>query len=213
MHDIGPPRLETESFEADGQWRIREPRAEWESPFTEIQEMGLASALLEVTNESELDRFLGNVFRTIESVTGRFARSDAGRALGGILKGAARQALPLVGGAVGQWISPARGAPSGADIGRVAGQIFGLETEGLSAEDQEFELARQFVRFAGAAIRGVGQAAPSTPPAEAARAAAAAAARVYAPGFLPRLRGRSGMLWPRSGRWVRRGRMIILYGM
>ena len=49
------------------------------------QEIALAAELLEVTNEAELDRFLGNVLRSAVSAASKFARSDAGKAVGGIL--------------------------------------------------------------------------------------------------------------------------------
>ena len=129
-----------------------------------------------------------------------------------ILKNAAKQALPVVGRAVGQWIAPDGGGAIGADVATQAGRVFGLELEGLSPEDGEFEIARQFVRFASAAARQASFAPPAVSPVSAAQAAAAAAARAFAPGLLPRLQGRSSLLWPRSGRWVRRGRTIVLYG-
>jgi hypothetical protein len=183
-----------------------------ESPLSEIQEIQLTSELLEVSSEDELEQFLGNLIGTVGNAIGRFARSDTGQALGGILKSAAKQALPVVGQAVGQWVSPGQGGDWGARAGRAAGDLLGLELEGLSQEDREFETARQFVRFASRASRQALLAPQGTDPRAAARAAAASAARVYAPGLVPRLRGRSGRLWPRSGRWMRQGRSIVLYG-
>jgi len=100
----------------------------------------------------------------------------------------------------------------GARAGTAAGSLFGLELEGLSAEDREFEVARQLVRFAGSAAAQAATAPPQAPPATVARTAASRAAQVYAPGLLPRLHGRSTQSWPRGGRWVRRGRAIVLYG-
>ena len=218
-HDIDRTQLESEAYgggefgESSGFGEAQsEGRDGLESPVSETQEIELASEFLEISNEAELDRFLGNVFKTVGSAVGRFARSDTGRALGGVLKDAARQALPIVGGAVGRWISPGKGGAIGADIATTAGRIFGLELEGLSSEDREFEVARQFVRFASTAARQAAAAPPTAPPAAAAQSAAAAAARVYAPGLLQRLRGRSTRLWPRSGRWARRGQTIVLYG-
>jgi hypothetical protein len=213
VHDIGPTRLESESYEGIDRWATGEVTAEWgEVPLAEIQEMELAAALLEVATEEELERFIGNLFGTVGTTMGRFVGSDTGRALGGILKGAARQALPLVGRAAGRWVSPARGGQIGADMGRVAGQLFGLELEGLSPEDTEFEVARQFVRFATTAVQTASKSPRTARALQAAHGAAMQAAREHAPGLLPRLRGRSGLLWPRSGRWERQGRMIILYG-
>jgi hypothetical protein len=185
---------------------------ETETPLSEMQEIELASELLEITSEEELEQFLGGLIGTVGNAIGRFARSDTGQALGGILKSAAKQALPVVGQAVGQWVSPDRGGEWGARAGRAAGDLLGLELEGLSQEDREFETARQFVRFATTAARQALLAPPTVPGQAAATAGAASAARIYAPGLLPRLPGRSGKLWPRSGRWMRRGRSIVLYG-
>src|SRR5258708_30849205 len=89
--------------------------------------------------------------------------------------------------------------------------MLGLEVEGLSGEDREFEIARQFTRFAGAAGQAACQAPPQMSPHDAARSAALRAAQTFAPGLLHPLRGRSGFLWPRSGHWVRDGRSIVLY--
>jgi hypothetical protein len=216
MHDIDRTQLEAQSYQPETLGELGEMSSEevgaLESPFNEAQEIELASEFLGLGNEQELEQFLGNLAKTVGGAVGRFATSDTGRALGGILKDAARQALPVVGQAVGQWINPAGGGTIGADIATQAGRLFGLELEGLSAEDREFEVARQFIRFAGAAARHAAIVPPGPSPVTAARAAAAAAARTYAPGLLPRLQGRSSLLWPRAGRWVRRGRTIILYG-
>lgn len=216
MHDIDRTQLESQGFgflpEGPGQEMASEEVAGLESPLNESQEIELASQFLEITNEQELEQFLGNVLRTVGSTVGRFVRSDTGQALGGILKDAARQALPIVGGAIGQKIAPGRGQAIGADIATQAGRLFGLELEGLSAEDREFEAARQFVRFAGAAVKQAAVAPPTAPPATVASSAATAAARTFAPGLLTRLQGRSSLMWPRSGRWMRRGKTIVLFG-
>src|SRR5438128_2685697 len=66
----------------------------------EVDEMELAGALLEVSSEAELDRFLGDLFRRAGRAVGSVVRSPVGQALGGILKNAARQALPVIGGAL-----------------------------------------------------------------------------------------------------------------
>jgi hypothetical protein len=189
---------------------------EYEGPLGESEEIELASELLEVSNEQELEQFLGNVFNAVQGAAGRFVRSDTGQALGGILKDtlkdAARQALPVVGRAIGQWVSPERGGEPGARIASAAGTLLGLELEGLSGEDREFEVARQLVRFVSAAVNRAALAPRTAPAPVVARAAVRQAARVYAPGLVPRLQGRSTRLWPRGGRWIRRGRTIVLFG-
>jgi hypothetical protein len=215
MHDIDRTQLESESFESGTEefGAMAPETSEFaETPLNEGQELELASELLEITNEEHLEQFLGDVVGKVSGAVTQFARSDTGRALGGILKDAARQALPVIGRAVGQWVSPERGGAIGTDVATTAGRIMGLELEGLSPEDKEFEVARQFVRFASAAARHACATRSAAPPVIAARNAALAAARIYAPGLAPRLQGRSSLLWPRSGRWVRRGRTIVLYG-
>ena len=188
---------------------------ELESPLSEMQEMELASELLEVTNEQELEQFLSDVFNTIGQAAGNFLRSDTGQALGGILKdslsSAAKQALPVVGRAIGD--AAGGYGDIGAQAGSAVGSLLGLELEGLSAEDREFEIARQLVRFAGSAAGQAAAAPPKVPPVAAAKTATRRAAQIYAPGLLPRLQGRSTRLWPRGGRWVRRGRTIVLFGI
>jgi len=192
---------------------------ETEGVFDEAEEMELAAQLLEVTDEYEMDQFIGNLFNRARRTVGQFVRSPAGKALGGMLRNAARQALPAAGAAIGAQF----GSPQvGSQLATVAGQMFGLELEGMSAEDQEFEAARGFVRFAGDAIRNAAQGDSSTSPQAAARNAFIAAAQQYAPGLL-RQSGQAGRGpqsgiggWGtprRTGRWIRRGNRIILYGI
>jgi hypothetical protein len=184
MHDIGSTQLESAQQEAPSFEVSQESEGFFgETPLHEVHEMELASELLEVTNEEELEEFLNNVFRAVGSTIGRFARSDTGRALSGILRDAARQTLPVVGGAVGSLIAPGRGGPIGSQLAQQAGALLGLELEGLSPQDQEFESARQFVRFAGNAYANAAAAPPDVSPAAAAQRAAAGAAQTFAPGL------------------------------
>lgn len=211
---------EFESSEFEGEFEASPASgygsSELESPLSEAQEMELAAELLEITGEQELEQFLGDVARAVGGAAVRFARSDTGRQLGGILKdtlrSAAKQALPVVGRAIGGAIDP-RYADFGGRAGTAVGDLVGLELEGLSRQDQEFEVARQLARFAATALRTAASAPRGMPPAQIARTALTRAARLYLPGYYPRLRGRSGRSWGRSGRWVRRGRTIVLYGM
>jgi len=180
--------------------------------FGEALEMELASELLEITNEQELDLFLGNLIKKAGSAVGSFVRSPIGKAIGGVLKTAAKQALPIAGGALGAYVGGPLGAKLGSGLASMAGQALGLELEGLSQEDREFEAARQFVRWAGETSKNAITAPPAADPVAVARAAAAEAARVHAPGLL------SGVaaLKPHrshSGRWIRRGNNILLIGI
>ncbi len=225
MHDLDRTQLEAEQFEygeSESESEAEsflgsilgsvlgsgEIQAQQETPLTELQEMELATELLEVSNEQEFEQFLGDVLKSVGQAAGQFVRSDTGRALTGILRNAAKQALPVVGGAIGGWVSPGGGATVGRHLAQQAGSLLGLELEGLSPQDQEFEAARQFVRFASSAYRN-GLTAPP-------QAAVAAAARQFAPGLLARLAPTSYASpngGPQSGRWVRRGNAVVLFGL
>ena len=180
-YESGMEELEAEQFEFAEEAEF-DSYMQTESPFEEVDEMELAAGLLEVTDEAELEQFLGHLIRRAGQALGRVVSSPIGRSLGGILKGAARQALPMVGGALGTAIGGPAGGALGGRLASAAGRIFGLELEGLTSEDQEFEVARQFVRFAGSAVQNAAQAPPNTPPQDAARAAAVAAAQQMRPG-------------------------------
>ena len=179
--------------------------------FGEIGEMELAAELLEVRDEQELDRFLGNLIRKVGRTVGTVVRSPVGRAIGGVLKDAAKTMLPLAGGALGSVGGGPVGATLGTSLASVAGHTLGLELEGLSPEDREFEAAKQFVRFGADAVKNAASARAGDPLA-AARVAAIAAARRYAPGLLrgdataPPLSS-AGVA---GGRWIRKGRNIVI---
>ncbi|HJV36393.1 hypothetical protein [Geomonas sp.] len=199
-------------FEGTGEFE------ELESPFNEMQEMELASELLMLGHEAELNHFLGDVISKAAGAAKSFVASPTGQALGGILKQAAKKALPVVGGAIGGYFGGSGGADIGRRIGRGAGDVLGLEQEGMSQEDREFEMARRFVRFAGAAARRSSMARGGRPQVIARRAASLAARR-YLP-FLSGLyssddqsTGSCSGSRGRSGRWYRRGNKIILVGI
>jgi hypothetical protein len=201
---------EGESFEAY--------EGEAEAGFNESELMELAAELLEVTNEQELDQFLGGVLRKV----GSFVRSPAGRALGGLLKGVAKKALPIAGAALGTFVGGPLGGKIGHGLASAAGQALGLEAESLSYEDREFEGAKQFVRIAGQAARQVATAGGNGDPRTVAQTAVMNAVRRHAPGLLqPNGQGQGRPQgYPRtsdrmpssrnSGRWIRRGNRIIL---
>jgi hypothetical protein len=235
MHDIDRTLSEYQpEFEAPGadefefEFEFEEGQSEFEDSesgvLDETEEMELAAELLSVSDEAELDQFLGGLFKKIGRRVGKFVKSPIGRKLGGFLKSAAKKALPIVGGAVGTAFGGPVGAALGKNAGAAAGQIFGLELEGLSHEDQEFETARRFVRFAGEAAKNATQTSAAADPQMAAKAATIAAAKKFAPGLLRPAGGRNGggMMDAggggsggsgRSGRWLRRGRKIVLMGV
>jgi hypothetical protein len=230
MHDIDRIRLETQSetgmfeagpFEAE-QFEFAQsetPYAETGEVFGETEQLELATEFLEVTGEAELDRFLGGLIERAGRTIGKFVKSPEGQAIGGILKGAAKQILPGIGSAVGGYFGGTTGANLGSDVASAAGRAFGLELEGLSGEDRDFEVARRFVNFAGEAVKNLALGPSGLEPRAAANAAVVAAAQTHAPGLLaPRQAGMepqtdSPLPVAHSGRWMRRGNKIVLYGI
>ena len=154
MHDIDTTRLESEPLSLRQEFEASEfeflEAGELESPLSEVEEMELASELLAVSSEAELDQFLGDVFK--KALKGIRKVGSSGGGLGGVLKGIAKKALPFVGGALGSIIPiPGVGTAVGTALGSAASKVIKAELEGLSLEDREFEMARRFVRFAGTA--------------------------------------------------------------
>ncbi len=225
MHNIDRTQFESGDFEAEAYGEMYgeaegdyetygETYGETDGFFNEAEEMEIAAELLSVTNEEELDQFLGSLFNKVKRGIGKITNSKAFGPLGGILKGLAQKALPIAGGALGSMIPiPGVGTALGAAAANAAGKMFGLELEGMSAEDQEFEVARRFVRLAGDAAQEVATAAPTTPPVQAAQSAVVSAAQKHAPGLLSGAAGQHHRKHHASGRWIRKGNVVILYGL
>lgn len=203
---------EMEAFESE-QFEYGEAEGPGEV-FTEAEVMELASELLEVGNEAELDRFLGDLIKKAGQAVGKFVKSPVGQAIGGVLKGVAKKALPIAGGALGAYFGGPLGAKIGSGLASAAGGALGLELEALSQEDREFEGGKQFVRFAADTVKNATSAPPTVDPRTAAKSAAAAAAQKYAPDLLRPTAGpasSSSMSGTgHGGRWIRRGRNIII---
>ena len=187
---------------------------EFEGVFDEAEEMDLAAELLSISDEYEMDQFIGNLIKKVGRKVKKFAKSSTGRALGGILKKVAKRALPVVGRAAGTFFGGPVGGAIGGKLASAAGKAFGLELEGLSPEDQEFEVARRFVRLAGDAAKKAALAPRTAPANKAALVAVKSAAKKHAPGLFPlmqKARPYGGQM--SSGRWIRRGRKIVLLGV
>ena len=228
MHDIDRTQMEYSNEFAGFQGEQFEfGESEW-SPeagetFNEAEEMELATELLSVSNEGELDRFLGDLLSRATKAVGSFVRSPIGQAVGGVLKGVAKKALPLAGGAVGAYFGGPLGAKIGSGLANAAGNALGLEGE-MAGEDREFEGAKQFVRLAAQTAATAASAPQGSDPRAVAQQAAMAAAKQLAPGLLSGNASRNGALpspaaqqyataiGARSGRWLRRGNKIVLYG-
>jgi len=185
---------------------------------SESQELELAAELMEVNSEQELEQFLGDLIKKAGSAIGGLIKSPIGQALGGALKGVAKQVLPMAGQALGGAIGGPMGSQLGGQLASAAGSMFGLE---LEAGEQEFEAAKTFVRLAADAVQNAASAPPGANPHAVAQAAVTQAAQTHAPGlFEPE---HNGAYHPDSGgnaagrghtgRWIRQGSKIVLFGV
>ncbi len=244
MHDIDRTQLETqwetepasefeyEDYESDVYPETSEEsyeegfedsygEFEVDGPIGEADEIELAAELQEISDDQELDQFIGKLFNRVKRVVGTALPPGVRRSLGGMLKGLAKRYLPIAASALGNLAVPGLGGLAGGQLASAAGRAFGLELEGLSPEDQEFEVARRYVRTATEAAQRAASAPTTAPPQVAAQRALVAAAQKHAPGLVSSAYSASGMPSPRmaggprarSGRWLRRGRTIILFGI
>src|SRR5262249_5853290 len=142
------------------------------SPLQEGEVMELAADLLGASNEAEVTQTLVNAVSSGAEAVNRPVQPPTGQALVAAIKPVAKAALPVA------------GAPG---AGKAAGRELGLELEGLSQEDAEFEVAKQVVRLASTAGAIASDAPPHVPPAEAAHTALVEAAKAHAPGIVPSL--------------------------
>lgn len=217
MHDLDRSDLvfESDGFDA-GLEELEEAElgSEEEGVFDGAEQSELAGELLNVSSEHELDHFLGDLIKGAVSKLGPLGK-HVSRNLGGFLKGAVKKSLPtlatLAGGAIG--------GPAGAMVARRAtpylSSIFGMELEGLSPEDQEFEAAKQLVRLAGSAVQNAVNAGGGGDPVDIARDAVVGAARQFAPGLVRRAGGMAGARarGGQQGTWYRRGNQIVIVGV
>jgi hypothetical protein len=195
------PVLETfgsSEFERDASRSLQMGAA----PLDDTAEFALAAELLGVTSEPQLKHFLADVITRAGPGGGRLAATPAAHALVDMLTRVAKPILLSIrhGGIAG---------PVAGDAGMRRGieraaRLFGLELEGLSPEDKEFALARQFVRMVGQAGSHVGRLRGAAQ--DVAAKALRDAAREYGPGLLQHLDGQPR----RYGRWVRDGKRIVI---
>lgn len=196
-------------------------------PIPEFEELELAMELMEVTNEQELEQFLGGVWKAASKEFNKAARPYKQRAMACVtlLKGAAAVVLPRVLKVVLPKLSDAAIKTVITKVEQVlSNQVAGrMEKEmgEVTMEEGELEAARRFVRLAGSTFQRAINAPPRMDPVHAARDGFRAASRRL---FLsPVSSGRgvgiiglsetTGAAPGRSGRWVKRGSRIILYGV
>jgi len=217
MHDIDRTQMEfTQDSGYETEFESGDSWAAESGLLSETDEMQLASELLGVSTEAELDQFLGNLIKKASSAIGSVVRSPIGQAVGGVLKSAAKKALPLAGGALGGYLGGPLGAKIGSGFASAAGSALGLEAESMSQEEREFEGAKQFVRFAANTVQKAAASPMAANPAGAAQAAATSAARQFLPGLVGNAGAGAGIAAAgrgQTGRWLRRGTKIVLYGV
>src|ERR687892_67605 len=161
MHDLDRTQLElnqyaaeefeSEEFESDlfeSDQSLGAAAGEMDGEIDEVEEMELASQLLEVSDEAELDQFIGNLVKSAwgaarsiaAAPTGpRVAQPPPAPTIGGdlvkSLKKVGVELLPNLGYAVGQRFGGATGGTIGKTLGGAAGGALkswlGLELEGL----------------------------------------------------------------------------------
>jgi hypothetical protein len=129
-----------------------------------------ATVLLESAERSALPTVLARLLRNAARATGRTIEMNVEGELVRLLQHAAHIALPRTG------IVSSDGAAR-------ASRFFGIELEGLSPEDQEFETARRFIQLIEAAAGHAAAGSPRLPPTVAAWLAASRAAKRFAPGW------------------------------
>jgi len=256
MHDIDRTQLEFSQETSP----YRNDEFEFEMMNTELsenEELELANELLSVTNEQELEQFLGDFLKKAVGAVGQVVKSPLGQAVGGVLKSVAKKALPMAGQALGGMIGGPLGAKIGGGLANAAGNALGLELEFGESEELEVQGARNFVKIANQVAKQTASAtAAGANPRTAAQAAVVSATRQYAPGLLtpnaqtaaphhlhhhhqqqqpvfggvtptfgqPVYGGTTSTFGapagvaamrhgrPHSGRWVRHGNRIIVYG-
>jgi len=163
-------------------------------PLQSEDELALATQLLEAPGPAHVDAFLVRLL----AVTG-----DGRQVRGTPLERPLRQ---LLGQALAPLL-PLHGATP-QHLRRVA-RIFGMELEGLSPEDKEFELARRVVQLICAVNATlVRQLAAGGGPAQKVAAALLQEVRTLAPGLLRHAAQASRL--PAVGRWRREGGHIVV---
>jgi hypothetical protein len=186
-------------------------------------EMELALSALEVTDEQSLNAFLRHLVARASHAIGRRPRQAVGNALVDLLSHTARCVLPVAVRRTGPDGTLVPAATQRAGAVEKAAHVFPGELEGLSPEDKEFEVSRQFVRLASDAVKHVSLA-PGASPHDVAAAALARSAMHQAPGLLRTARASASLRCGpvdahrrhavaasgSGGRWVRHGRTIIV---
>jgi hypothetical protein len=187
---------------------------EWEST---ADQDGLAYELMTVSDPAEMEEFLGKL---MSAASRRFKKFGANAlpkllpVLKGPVRGLLKRAMPLLGSAAGS-VVPGAGTLLGGMAGQKLGQLLGGEMEGASDDEAKVELSRKLVNTVTDAVdRAAQDPAARSEPIAAARDALVGAMQANLPSGVRQAMGqRSRGSRASSGRWIRRGRQIILLGV
>jgi hypothetical protein len=197
---------EHESFESSELYQEIYGEDGWHGETSDSELNDLAAELLAVSDEAELDQFLGGLLKK----AGRLAKR-----LAPILKPIAKKLLPIAGRAVGTFFGGPVGGAVGGKLGSFATRLFEVNFETMEPQEAEMEVARNFVRLATAAANNAASAPSTADPNQVVRAAMTAAARAHAPGLLHNaaaaVTGTSSR--GQAGRWFRRNGQIVVVGV
>jgi hypothetical protein len=155
-------------------------RASFEGPVREEEfDVERAAELLDAIDMRRAPEFIATLIDTVAQRRGGAGVNGLGRQrlLQALTRLSARAVRAL--GSQGALHSSSR-----QELDRMA-ETFGLESEGLSAEDRELELARQLVRFITSAAENLRRTTPDAGPDRSVLTALRLAAQKHAPGWLP----------------------------
>ncbi len=185
------------------------PGGTFDRPFSEAELDELATELLQVRDEAELDQFLGSLLGKAAKAFGRFVKSPAGQRLKGILKDALKAAVPVLGGVATSMF------PAGAIGTLVGGAIKSeLDWEGLPGERQDIEAAKKVIAIAGSAAREIEHDLAPDAPKQAVDEKVQTVAQQHGVATPPPAQDMPAPAEPpTSGRWIRRGRSIVIEGL
>lgn len=220
--------LYDETFEYDDEFN-HEIYDDYEYADDEDEELALATELLDLESDEELNEFLGSIFKRVakkvksvaKKIRGRRGRSRKKRLrwrrfgrgmkkLYGMHRKVSKIAIPIVGRILGAKY----GGPMGARLGGAAGDMIaknGLFLEGMSPEDQQLEIARRYVRASKDAAQQILTADPRLSDRTIIKSAIKRSRRHFPNQW--QKRPWLGKQLRRNGQWYRKGRKIILTGI
>jgi hypothetical protein len=204
MHDLDRQQLEQQ--EAMGGYGEAAPSGE----LTDAQELALASEVLGISNEEELEQFLGDLWDAAKTAASSAYNSNVVQAAIPGLKAVGTAVLPKAAGWLADRYAPGTGGIARAGVQAAVDQWLKEELEGLSGEDREFEVARRYARFVNDVLRRAAQVPDRVPPRVAAQVVLRDAAREHVPGLVPFLAQLENG-GPVSGSWTREGSAIVVH--